>query len=135
MATRGRSGPLEARRQEKGVTQEQIAAAVGRTQSTVQRWFATNVIPAKYQARVAGLIGARLGWVAGDGGPVEEGQGPSDLFAEGRRAGYDEAIRVLVDARADLAGVNPRVAKDAAARAADAAVRARGARQAKRRGG
>lgn len=75
-----------------------MAKALGVTQATVQRWFARDRVPAEYQARVAELLGVRVGWVAGDGGPPTEISGAGEEFAAGRRAGIEEAIRLLAAA-------------------------------------
>lgn len=91
-------GRLEAWRIDHGPTHEAIGERVGRTQSTVQRWFARDQVPAGYQGRVAQLLGVRVGWVAGDGGPPMEPGGEGEAFAAGRLAGLEEAIRLLATA-------------------------------------
>ncbi len=121
------------------LTTRTAAERIGTSKANVSRWLAGTVEPKIGQAeQVARALLVSVGWLVAGEGPKWSAlvQVNPDAMAI-RAAALREAVQVLerlAEAPA-VASANPRVAKDAAAREADAAVRARGARQAKRRGG
>lgn len=101
-----------------GITQEGLAARLRPpvTQSTVQRWFQADTVPAEYQEQVASILEVRLEWLvtnrgAAEIGPEEERE--ARAFDAGFAAGLRKGLQLIAGALQDASmRVSPAPASD-----------------------